>query len=268
MPRHAATLSGASSASGASKIAATVVVGPVIDRTLCTTGFQEIVVDRARQPSLSGSRAAALLGEAEDRARSERRRMPVPVVPDARVVLRVPSHRPLRTRQGQNRRRSRRDALRVPSLLAHNKGWEITRNGLGEFVLHPPPGWANRWSCTPRCRSWLEESPESPGMGAVGQARPVRLKCRSSSCCTPMRSFNILVWPDVLPADRTRMPAHATPLESRPGSSSSTPCSSGTPALNILVWPTLLPSRRQGSPRTDAAGKPTRFSSSTRCSSG
>ena len=25
-------------------------------------------------------------------------------------------------------------------MLAHNKGWEITRNGLGEFVLHPPDG--------------------------------------------------------------------------------------------------------------------------------
>ncbi|MFB9647081.1 HNH endonuclease signature motif containing protein [Microbacterium terregens] len=114
--------------------------GSVIDRTLCTLGAQEIVVDRAGNPLKLGR---------EQRLYSARQRIAL-AVRDGGCMFPgccVPAsyceaHHCDHWEEHEGRTDVDRGILlcRFHHMLLHNNGWRITREKLGPFMLHPPPG--------------------------------------------------------------------------------------------------------------------------------
>jgi len=116
------------------------VPGSVIDRHLCGIGAREVVLDRAGNPRDLGR---------EQRLYTAKQRLAL-TVRDGGCMhpgCRVPAsyceaHHCDHWWEHLGRTDVDRGILlcRFHHMLLHNKGWRITRDGRGPFILHPPPG--------------------------------------------------------------------------------------------------------------------------------
>ncbi|MCR2784502.1 MULTISPECIES: HNH endonuclease signature motif containing protein [unclassified Microbacterium] len=113
------------------------VAGPVIERTLCTTGYREVVVDGCGNPLDLGR---------EQRLFSAKQRIAMAVRDGGCMApgCPVPASYCEAHHCNQWQRGGRTDVdegillCRFHHMLLHNNGWWITRDGLGPFVLHAP----------------------------------------------------------------------------------------------------------------------------------
>lgn len=117
-----------------------IVSGPILDRALCTTGFREVHVDEAGNPLRLG-REQRLFSAVQKLVLAVRDGgciFPECTMPASYCEAHHIDH--------YGRDQGRTDVDRgvllcaFHHLLVHNAGWEITRDGLGSFLLHPPPG--------------------------------------------------------------------------------------------------------------------------------
>lgn len=117
-----------------------ILAGPVVDRALCTTGFQEVVVDTAGNPLYLGR---------EHRLYSAKQKLTLAVRDGGCLIPGCPmpaSYCESHHIDHYERDRGKTDIDRgvllcaFHHMLCHNNGWEITRDGLGDFILHLPPG--------------------------------------------------------------------------------------------------------------------------------
>jgi len=114
--------------------------GPVIDRALCTTGTQLITIDPDGNPLYLGR---------EQRLFSAKQKIALAARDGGCLFPECPmpaSYTEAHHIDHYGRDRGKTDIDRgvllcaFHHLLCHNNGWEITRDGLGDFILHPPPG--------------------------------------------------------------------------------------------------------------------------------
>ena len=117
-----------------------IVAGPIIDRAICDTGSREIHVRASGDPLYLGR---------EQRLFSAKQKLAMAVRDGGCLFPSCPmpasyteSHHIDHVARDKGRTDVDRGVLLCAfhHLLMHNNGWEITRDGLGRFTLHPPPG--------------------------------------------------------------------------------------------------------------------------------
>ena len=116
-----------------------IVAGPIIDRAICETGFRKIVVSDSGDPLYLGH---------EQRLFSAKQKLAMAIrdggclFPGCSMPASyTEAHHIDHVARDNGRTDVDRGVLLCAfhHLLMHSNGWEITRDGLGRFVLHPPP---------------------------------------------------------------------------------------------------------------------------------